>query len=68
MESESLNWRLRASIALTAIGMAFTLWCLIETTAISMTLFFSLGIPLYGLAVVLYLIEIFLDLRRARVL
>jgi hypothetical protein len=66
--SEPMNWRMRAAVALVALGTCFTLWCLVETNALSMTLFFSFGIPLYGLGAVLYVAEILLDLRRHRVL
>lgn len=63
-----MNWRLKAAIALVATGTFLTLWCLFETTALSMTAFFSLGIPLYGLGAVLYIVEILVDLRQHRVL
>lgn len=63
-----MNWRLKTAIAMVATGTALTLWCLFETTALSMTAFFSLGIPLYGLGALLYVLEIFLDLRQHRVL
>lgn len=63
-----MNWRLKTAIAMVAAGTILALWCLIETTAISMTAFFSLGIPLYGLGAILYIAEIILDLRAHRVL
>lgn len=63
-----MNWRMRTAVALVVLGTAFALWCLFTTNALSMTLFFSLGIPLYGLGALLYVAEILLDLRRHRVL
>jgi hypothetical protein len=63
-----MNWRMRAAIALVALATVLAFWCLIQTTAVSMTVFFSIGIPFYGLGALLYLAEIFLDLRRHRVL
>lgn len=66
--SNLMNWRMRISILLIAISTLFTLWCLYVTTAISMTAFFSLGVPLYGLGVLLFLWEIVLDLKEHRVL
>lgn len=59
---------IRIAIFLAAIGTAFTLWCLAKTTALSMTLFFSFGIPAYGLAAILYVVEVLRDLRQHRVL
>ena len=63
-----MNWRVRLTLVLVAIATAFTLWCLIETTALSMTAFFSFGIPLYALAAVLHIWELLLDLRQHSVL
>jgi len=63
-----MSWRIQTSLALVAVGTGFTMWCLIKTTALSMTAFFSLGVPLYGLAALVYIWEILLDLRRHRVL
>lgn len=63
-----MNWRMHTAVALVVFGTLFALWCLVATSALSMTLFFSLGIPLYGLGAILYIVEILLDLRRHRVL
>lgn len=63
-----MNWRMRSAIALVGLAVAMSLWCLFETTALSMTAFFSVGIPLYGLGALLYIAEILLDLRNHRVL
>lgn len=65
---EGLGWRIRCSLAAVAVGTVFTLWCLADTTALSMTLFFTFGVPLYGLGAALYIWEILLDLRRHEVL
>lgn len=66
--SDRLGWRIRCSLAAVAVGTVFTLWCLADTTALSMTMFFTFGIPLYGLGAILYVWEILLDLRRHKVL
>ena len=63
-----MNWRMRTAVALVASGTGLSLWCLYHTSALSMTAFFSLGIPLYGLGAILYIVEILLDLRAHRVL
>lgn len=63
-----MNWRIRVSLMLVALGTFFAVWCLESTTALSMTLFFVLGLPIYGLAALIYLWEILLDLRRHKVL
>lgn len=60
--------RIRLALALTAAGTVLALWCLVETTALSMTLFFTLGLPLFGLGAFLYVWEVVADLRRHRVL
>ena len=64
----AVSWRLRAALVLVAVGSALTIWCLIETTALSMTFFFSISLPAYGLAAILYIVEVVRDLRRHRVL
>jgi hypothetical protein len=63
-----MSWRLKTSLILVGIAVALMFWCLFETTALSMTAFFSFGIPFYGLGVILYVWEILLDLRAHRVL
>lgn len=63
-----MNWRMRSAITLVSLAVGLSLWCLFETTALSMTAFFSLGIPLYGLGAILYIVEILVDLRNHRVL
>jgi len=63
-----MNWRIRVSLVLSMLGYALTLWCLVATTAISMTLFFSLALPLFGLSALLYIIDVLLDLRQHEVL
>ena len=60
--------RIRIALLFVAVAVGLMLWCLLSTTALSMTLFFSFGIPFYGLAVLLYVWEILLDLRAHRVL
>lgn len=63
-----MNWRMRTDIALVASGSGLSLWCLYQTSALSMTAFFSFGIPFYALGALLYIVEILLDLRAHRVL
>lgn len=63
-----MNWRLRLSLALVASGTLFTVACLYRTTALSMTFFFLLGLPLHGLGALIYVVEILRDLRRHEVL
>jgi hypothetical protein len=59
---------IRFAILLVTVGTVLAGWCLAETTSLSMTLFFMLGLPAFGLAAVLYVREVVLDLRRHRVL
>jgi hypothetical protein len=59
---------LRLALVLVAIGTLLSLWCLAKTTALSMTLFFTFGLPAFGLAGVLYVVEVLRDLRRHRVI
>lgn len=63
-----MSWRIRTAIGLISLTMAFMVWCLVQTTALSMTGFFAIGLPLYGLGVLLFVWEILLDLREHRVL
>ena len=59
---------LHLALVLVAIGTIFAFACLLKTTALTMTLFFSAGLPAYVLAALLYVIEVLSDLRRHRVL
>ena len=59
---------LNLALLLVCIGTIFAFACLLETTALTMTLFFSAGLPAYALAGLLYVIEVLRDLRRHRVL
>jgi len=59
---------IRVALALAAVATFLTLWCLVETTALSMTVFFAVALPLYGLGAVLYVREVLLDLRDHKVL
>jgi predicted membrane channel-forming protein YqfA (hemolysin III family) len=67
-QNKSIPTLVRAALACSALATVPTLWCLYETTALSMTSFFTFGIPLYGLGALLYLFEVFRDLRRHEVL
>ena len=59
---------IRLALASSALATVPTLWCLYETTSLSMTSFFTFGIPLYAIGALLYLVEVWRDLRRHRVL
>jgi hypothetical protein len=59
---------IRLALLLVVMGTVLAGWCLAETTSLSMTLFFMLGLPSFALAAVLYVREVVLDLRRHRVL
>jgi len=63
-----MNWRIITSLVLAAAGYVLAIWCLYETTALSMTFFFSFGIPCFGIAAILYIIDVLIDLRRHEVL
>lgn len=63
-----MSWRIQGSIALIAVTVASMIWCLADTTALSMTGFFLLGLPSYGLGVLLFFWEVLIDLREHRVL
>jgi len=57
-------------VALISVGLGFflALPCIIDTTPITMCLFFFSGVPLFGLGLLLYAYAIFKDLRRHGVL
>ncbi|MFN2377853.1 MAG: hypothetical protein ABR538_15060 [Candidatus Binatia bacterium] len=63
-----MSRRIRLVLVVEALATMFTLWCLFDTTALSMTAFFSFGLPLYGLGALLYIWEVLVDLRHHRVL
>ncbi len=56
--------------ALITVGLGFLLAvpCIIETTPITMCLFFFFGVPLFALGFLSYLIVVIQDLRRHEVL
>ncbi len=56
--------------ALIAVGLGFLLAapCIIETTPITMCLFFFFGVPLFALGFLSYVIAVIQDLRRHEVL
>lgn len=56
--------------ALISVGLGFLLAvpCIVETTPITMCLFFFLGVPLYGLGFLLYAYSVVKDLRSHGVL
>jgi hypothetical protein len=56
------------ALMLVALGTLFSVACLLRTTAVTMTLFFSAGLPAFAIAGLLYVVEVLRDLRRHRVL
>jgi hypothetical protein len=59
---------LQLALFLVAIGTVLSIACLVKTTALSMTFFFSAALPAFALAGVLYVVEVLRDLRQHRVL
>jgi hypothetical protein len=59
---------IRFALFLVLAGTVLAVWSLANTTALSMTLFFTFGIPAFGIAALLYVMEVLRDLRRHRVL
>lgn len=49
---------LKASVVLTSVGLFFTLLCLIKSTPLTITGFFMLGLPCFGMAIAIYLAAI----------
>ena len=58
------------TVALVAVGLGFLLAvpCIVETTPITMCLFFFFGIPLFALGFLSYVVAVLQDLRRHQVL
>jgi hypothetical protein len=58
------------TVALVAVGLGFLLAvpCIVETTPITMCLFFFLSIPLFALGFLSYVAAVVQDLRRHQVL
>ncbi len=56
--------------ALISVGLGFLLAvpCIVDTTPITMCLFFFFSVPLFGLGVLLYAYSVFKDLRTHGVL
>jgi hypothetical protein len=59
-----VEWALIAS----ALGFALSIPCLVNTTPITMVLFFFVSVPMLGLGFLLYLIAVVRDLRSHGVL
>ena len=60
--------RIEIALLASGLGMVATLLCLIDTTPITMTLFFAVGIPLFVAGFLLYALAVLKDLRGHRVL
>jgi hypothetical protein len=59
---------IRIALFLVGVGMVLAVSCIAKTTALSMTLFFTFGLPAFAIAAMLYILEVARDLRRHRVL
>jgi hypothetical protein len=59
---------IQLALVLVALGTLFSVASLLNTTALTMTLFFSAGLPAFAIAGLLYVVEVLRDLRRHRVL
>lgn len=59
-----LQW----ALTLDVLGLLATLPCLLNTTPITMTVFFAVGIPLFAAGFLSYLWLVIADLRRHQVL
>ncbi len=59
---------LQIALLLVSFGTLLSVACLLETTALTMTAFFSGALPAFALAGMLYVVEVIRDLRRHRVL
>jgi hypothetical protein len=51
-----------------ALGFFLTVPCLVNTTPITMSLFFLVSLPLFGIGFVLYMAAVIRDLRKHQVL
>lgn len=63
-----IPWTVRIALMLAALGSVFTVICFLKTTPMTMTLFFFIGIPAYGIGMLLYLWAVIQDLRQHGVL
>lgn len=59
---------IQIALVLNALGLLATIPCLLDTTPISMTAFFGLGIPLFAVGFLFYLVAVIQDLREHKVL
>ncbi len=60
--------RIQIALILNALGLLATIPCLLDTTPISMTVFFVFGIPLFAAGFLSYVAAIIQDLRQHKVL
>lgn len=56
------------ALAATALGFLLSIPCLLDTTPITMVVFFLVSLPLFGIGFLLYLAAVVLDLRSHKVL
>ena len=62
--SKLIQWALVAS----TLGFLLAIPCLLETTPITMLVFFLVSLPLFGIGLLLYLAAVVRDLRTHKVL
>lgn len=55
------------ALVLSGIGYMLTVPCLVDTTPITMTIFFAFGIPFFAAGFLLYAYDVLRDLRRHKV-
>ena len=56
------------ALAATALGFLLAIPCLLDTTPITMVVFFLVSLPLFAIGFLLYLAAVVLDLRSHKVL
>lgn len=54
---------IESALISTGLGFLLAVPCIVETTPITMCLFFFFGVPLFGLGFLLYAYSVFKDLR-----
>jgi hypothetical protein len=59
-----MNKAIEIALGADLLGLLATLPCLLDTTPITMTLFFMVGIPLFAAGFVIYVGTVIADLRR----
>ena len=63
-----MPWLVKWSLIVSGLGFLLSIPCIVNTTPLSMVLFFFTSVPLFGLGFLLYLIAVMRDLRSHKVL